>query len=90
MISTESTFEIPNRIYTIFIFYDLVICLILIPEFSFRLWESNECKKFIYKNNFDLVGMIPLILVGPLFAISRIFRLFRVVKILSKFKFFFN
>ena len=89
MISTESTFEIPHQVYTVFVFYDLVICLILIPEFGYRLWESNERKKFVYNNNFDLIGMIPLILVGPLFAISRIFRLFRIVKILAKLKFFF-
>ena len=76
------------KIFQIIAYFDLFVVLILIPDFIYRLHSSENKKKFLIHNCIDLVGMVPLIIVGPqsLFSISRYFRLIGLLRILSLFR----
>lgn len=87
LISWTSIFhEINGPFYTLVVYYDLIVCLILIPDFAYRLWASDNRKKFMLENGIDILGMVPLIIIGPALSYSRYFRLFRVIKILALLK----
>ncbi|MBI5681260.1 MAG: ion transporter [Methanobacterium sp.] len=79
-------FNVDPNIYTLIVYFDLIVVLILIPEFIYRLWKSDDKKKFLLHNWTDIIGMIPEILVGPISTIFRYFRLIRIIRILALFK----
>ena len=56
---------VSSQAYTYIVYFDLIVCLILIPDFIYRLWKSDDKRKFIYKNWYDILGMIPIIIFGP-------------------------
>lgn len=74
------------QIMTIITYFDLCVVLILIPEFSYRLWKSENKKQFLRSNWAEIPGMIPEILVGPISTYFRYFRFIRIIRILSLFK----
>lgn len=74
------------QMYTIIVYFDLIVCLILMAEFVYRLRKAEDKKQFIKSNWSDILGMIPEIIVGPVSTIFRYFRLIRIIKILSLFK----
>jgi len=78
--------NVSSQVYTLIIYYDLLVVLILIPDFIYRLWKSNDKKKFLRENWTDIIGMIPEIIVGPISTVFRYFRFIRIFKILSLFK----
>ena len=87
LITWASLFHAINgEFYTLIVYYDLFVCLILIPDFCYRLWVSDDRKRFLLLNGIDILGMIPLVIAGPALSYSRYFRLFRVIKILALFK----
>ncbi|BDZ69739.1 potassium channel family protein [Methanobacterium petrolearium] len=78
--------NVSPQIYNLIVYFDLIVVLILIPEFLYRLWKSPDKKQFLRENWTDILGMIPEILVGPISTIFRYFRLIRLVKIFGLFK----
>ena len=78
--------NVSPQIYTIIVYFDLIVCLILFTEFTYRLRQAEDKKQFIKSNWTDILGMIPEIIVGPVSTIFRYFRLIRIIKILSLFK----
>lgn len=78
--------DVSPDIYQLIVYFDLFVVLILIPEFIYRLWKSEDKRKFLLHNWTDIIGMIPEILVGPVSTFFRYFRLVRLVRILALFK----
>lgn len=78
--------NVSPQVYTLILYYDLLVVLILIPDFIYRFWKSNDKKKFLKENWTDIIGMIPEIIVGPISTVFRYFRFIRIFKILSLFK----
>ncbi len=78
--------DVTPEIYTIIVYYDLVVVLVLIPEFMYRLWKAPDRKKFLLHNWTDILGMIPEIIVGPISTFFRYFRLVRIIRIIALFK----
>ncbi|HOI41082.1 MAG TPA: hypothetical protein PL168_10160, partial [Methanobacterium sp.] len=78
--------DVTPEIYTIIVYYDLGVVLILIPEFMYRLWKAPDRKKFLLHNWTDILGMIPEIIVGPISTFFRYFRLVRIIRIIALFK----
>ncbi|HVL47067.1 MAG TPA: ion transporter [Candidatus Thermoplasmatota archaeon] len=65
---------------------DLVIVLIFVAEYIWRLTQARPPTRFLFKNWFELLGMVPLILLEaleslPQFAFLRAFRLIRVIRL---------
>jgi len=81
---------VSSQAYTYIVYFDLIVCLILIPDFIYRLWKSDDKRKFIYKNWYDILGMIPIIIFGPSLShastFSRYLRLFGVIRIFALFE----
>jgi voltage-gated potassium channel len=76
------------------VMFDLIVVLILVVEFVFRLWQSDNKRKFMRSNGLELLGMVPLIteyfipdfyLLG-LFRFVRFIRLFRLLRVVGLFK----
>ncbi|NYB53004.1 MAG: potassium channel family protein [Methanobacteriaceae archaeon] len=78
--------DVSPQVYTLIVYFDLFVVLILIPEFIYRLWKSPDKKQFLIHNWTDILGMIPEILVGPISTVFRYFRLIRIIRILALFK----
>jgi len=78
--------NVSPQVYTLIVYFDLFVVLILIPEFIYRLWKSPDKKQFLIHNWTDILGMIPEILVGPISTVFRYFRLIRIIRILALFK----
>lgn len=79
-------FNVSPQVYTLIVYFDLCVVLILIPEFLYRFWNAKDKKQFMRSNWTDVLGMVPEILVGPVSTVFRYFRLIRVIKILALFK----
>lgn len=86
LLSSLFFFNPSPEIYQLVVYFDLIVVMILIPEFLYRLWKSEDKKKFMWNNWTDILGMIPEILLGPLGTVFRYFRLIRIVKIIALFK----
>lgn len=78
-----------NAIYI----FDLIVVIILIIDFYFRMKESKEGIRFILKHAYELPAMIPLIVFGLLESQSvfnmalrglRLIRLFRLINLASR------
>jgi len=87
LLLTYITFFNANpKLYSLIVLFDLVVVLILIPEFIYRLWKSENRREFLKHNWTDILGMLPEVIVGPISVIFRYFRLIRIVRILALFK----
>lgn len=79
-------FSVSPEVYTMIVYFDLCVVLILIPEFLYRFSKADDKKQFMRSNWTDILGMVPEILVGPISTGFRYFRLIRIIKILALFK----
>ncbi len=84
----------PLKIPFNILIFDLLVVLILIVEFIFRLRQAKNKKKFMRNNGLELLGMVPLIselyipevaLLG-LFRFIRFTRLLRLLRVIGLFK----
>ena len=72
----------PNIAYNIHVF-DLIVCTILLTEFSIKFYISKSKKIFIKNNWLDLIASIPFDLILPsIFSTIRFIRLIRLLKLL--------
>src|SRR5919106_430026 len=78
---------------TIIYIFDLVVVIILIFDFYYRMKESKEGTNFILKRAYELPAMIPLVVVGTFESQSainialrglRLIRLFRLIALASR------
>ena len=86
LLSSLFFFNPSPEIYNIIVYFDLIVVLILIPEFLYRFWKAEDKKKFMWNNWTDILGMIPEIVLGPVSTVFRYFRLIRLIKIVALFK----
>lgn len=86
LLTYVSFVDVSSQLMSIITYFDLGVVLILIPEFSFRLWRSEDRKQFLRSNWAELPGMVPEILVGPISVYFRYFRFIRIIRILALFK----
>lgn len=86
LLSSLFFFNPSPEVYNLIVYFDLIVVLILIPEFLYRFWKAEDKKKFMWNNWTDILGMIPEILLGPAGTVFRYFRLIRIVKIIALFK----
>lgn len=75
--------DVKHTLYQFILYFDLFVVSILIVQFIIQFKESENKTRFIKHNWFDILGMIPEILV-PGFATY--LRYFRLIKILSLFR----
>ena len=76
-------------LFTIIIYFDLLVCIILFFDFIYRMRQEEDKKAFIKQNWPDIIAMIPL----DIFSLSpsyiffaRFFRLFRLVRLFTLFR----
>jgi voltage-gated potassium channel len=58
---------------------DYGMILFFAIEYSVRLWRAKDRKKFVVRNWFDLIAMMPLDAVLPMARFMRLFRLIRIL-----------
>lgn len=75
--------NVSPRVYNSILIFDLIVVIILIIQFVYELQKSDNKKKFFKKNWFNLLGMVPEILLG---GYAGFLRYFRLIKILSLFR----
>ncbi len=71
-----------------FYWADIVVLIIFAADYFIRLFLTNNKKRFIKENIFDLIAIIPLNSVFRAFRVVRLFRLlrfFRVIDLFNKF-----
>ena len=76
--------DVGEMYYSIVVF-DTVLCIILLMEFSSRLINSDNKKRFFLDNWTELIAAIPfdLIMLPFIFNYARFLRLFRVLKFIK-------
>ncbi len=72
--------QVNSGTYQIIVLFDLIVVCILAAQFVHRLYNSEDRIKYLKNNWFDILGMVPEILLA---GYSGIFRYFRLIKILS-------
>lgn len=77
-------FSVSPQVYSIIVVFDLIVVLILIPEFIHRLLKSDNKKEFLMYNFTDIIGMIPEIIMGRFGIYARYFRLIRIASLFKK------
>jgi hypothetical protein len=48
--------QVSPQVYTLIVYFDLFVVLILIPEFLYRFWKSDDKKNFYGKIGLILSG----------------------------------
>jgi voltage-gated potassium channel len=91
LIALESLVQLsPGWLITIYVI-DLIICIIFAWDFIYRLYHSEDKKRFLKYNGYEILAIIPAIAlygIGTVPAISeglRALRLIRVVRIIAVF-----
>jgi voltage-gated potassium channel len=75
---------VKSDIYTVVVYFDLVVVLILIPDFINRLRKSKDKVEFLKYNWTDIIGMIPVILIPQAGSLFSYFRLIRILALFKK------
>lgn len=75
--------QVSHETYEIIVLFDLMVVSILIVQFIHKFYLADDKKKYLKDNWFDIIGMVPEILLG---GYSGILRYFRLIKILSLFR----
>lgn len=75
--------NISPETYNIILIFDLIVVIILLIQFVYDLNRSEDKTKFVKNNWFNLLGMVPEIL---LVGYASFLRYFRLIKILSLFR----
>ena len=75
---------VKSDIYTVVVYFDLVVVLILIPDFINRLRKSEDKVEFLKYNWTDIIGMIPVILIPQAGSLFSYFRLIRILALFKK------
>jgi voltage-gated potassium channel len=76
--------NVSPQVYSVIVVFDLIVVLILIPDFSYRLWKADNKKEFLLYNFTDIIGMIPEIVLGHFGIYARYFRLIRIAALFKK------
>jgi len=72
--------QVNSETYQLIVLFDLIVVFILASQFVHRLYQADDRVKYLKNNWFDIIGMVPEILLA---GYSGIFRYFRLIKILS-------
>jgi voltage-gated potassium channel len=72
--------QVNSETYQLIVLFDLIVVCILASQFVHRLYQADDRVKYLKNNWFDIIGMVPEILLA---GYSGIFRYFRLIKILS-------
>ncbi|KAF5059053.1 Ion channel [anaerobic digester metagenome] len=75
---------VKSDIYTGVVYFDLVVVLILIPDFINRLRKSEDKMEFLKYNWTDVIGMIPVIIIPQAGSLFSYFRLIRILALFKK------
>jgi voltage-gated potassium channel len=77
-------FQVSPQVYTVIVAFDLIVVMILIPEFIYRLGKAENKIEFLKYNFTDIIGMIPEIVLGHFGIYARYFRLIRIASLFKK------
>lgn len=75
--------KVSPETYNIVLIFDLALCIILITQFIYNFYKSPDKSEYIKHNWFNILGMVPEILIG---GYATFLRYFRLIKILSLFR----
>lgn len=70
--------------YQIIVLFDLIVVCILATQFVNRLYHADDRTKYLKDNWFDIIGMVPEILLAGYSGILRYFRLIKILSLLRK------
>ena len=76
-------------LFTIIIYFDLLVCIILFFDFIYRMRQEEDKRAFIKQNWPDIIAMIPfdILSLSPSYVFfARFFRLFRLVRLVALFR----
>lgn len=79
LLTLVSFYPVNSQIKTYIVIFDLIVVLILIPDFIIRYKKAEDKREFWKYNGIDVLGMIPEIVLGPY---TTAFRYLRLIKIL--------
>lgn len=72
--------QVNSEVYQVIVFFDLIVVCILAFHFINQLYQADGRVKYLKDNWFDVIGMVPEIVLA---GYSGIFRFFRLIKIFS-------
>lgn len=84
LLTLVTFFPVKSYIYTGVVYFDLVVVLILIPDFINRLSKSEDKVEFLKYNWTDIIGMIPVIIIPQAGSLFSYFRLIRILALFKK------
>ncbi|MCQ2977997.1 MAG: ion channel [archaeon] len=79
----SSLYNFSDKLIGYIVFFDLIVCIMLISEFLYNINKSQDKKIFFKKNFLDLIAAIPFDLLFMSFGILRFIQLIRLVRILK-------
>lgn len=83
--------NINPQLYQFILYFDLFVVIILIAQFIYKFKNSTSKTKYLKDNWFDLVGMVPEIVLPGFATFLRYFRLIRILSLFQeKFSKFFQ
>ena len=86
--------NVPENLYYGIIVFDTALCIILIIEFTTRLMDSDNKKRFFLKNWTELIAAIPFDLIMLPLTLSnaglRLFKVLKFIKVIALFSQFFE
>lgn len=83
LLSTQFFITVSGPFYEFILYFDLFVVILLIIQFVRQFQEADDKVQFLKLNWFDLIGMVPEIVI-PGFA--TFLRYFRLIRILSLFR----
>ncbi len=76
--------KVSAETYHNIVIFDLMVVIILMIQYLYKLNKSDDKIKYVKNHWFDLVGMVPEILLGNYSTILRYFRLIKILSLLRR------
>lgn len=82
LITYSLVFDIPNAMYQKIVMFDIVTCIILLFDFFYGFFKSDDKKQYFKDNWIELIASIPFDIILSSFMILRYLRLIRIFRVL--------
>ncbi len=76
--------NVDYTLYQFILIFDLIVVILLITQFIYQFNASENKAQFLKHNWFDLLGMVPEILIPGFATFLRYFRLIRILSLFRK------
>lgn len=76
--------QVNPETYRVIVIFDLIVVSILIVQFIYNFYQAEDKTKYLKDNWFDILGMIPEVLLAGYSGILRYLRLIKILSLLRK------